>query len=138
MTEQFLVEVENLRKVFGGLIAVDGVSMKVRTGSMHAIIGPNGAGKTTLFNLISGVMPLTEGRVFFKGEEITHVTPQGRAHLGIGRSFQITNIFPNLTVLENIRLAAQALGKDNFKFLQPAENLGNTSKKPKKLLALLA
>jgi branched-chain amino acid transport system ATP-binding protein len=137
MTENVLVEVENLRKVFGGLVAVDGVSMKVQTGSMHAIIGPNGAGKTTLFNLISGVMPPTGGRVFFKGQEITHVTPQGRAHLGIGRSFQITNIFPNLTVLENIRLAAQALGKDNFKFIQPAENFRQYIEKAEEVISIV-
>jgi branched-chain amino acid transport system ATP-binding protein len=90
---------------------------------MHAIIGPNGAGKTTLFNLLSGVMPPTSGQVFYKGTDITHVSPQKRAHMGIGRSYQITNIFPNLTVLENIRLAAQAMGKDNFKLFKLADKL---------------
>ncbi len=72
--------------------------------------------------LLSGVMPPTSGRVIFKENDITQVSPQRRAHLGIGRSFQITNIFPNLTVLENIRLAAQAMGKDNFKMLHLADN----------------
>ncbi len=111
-----ILEVHNLRKEFGGLIAVDDVSGRVIAHTLHAIIGPNGAGKTTLFNLMSGTLPPTGGQVFFKGEDITHLPPHQIAHLGIGRSFQITNIFPNLTVVENIRLAAQAMGKDNFKF----------------------
>ncbi len=122
MSTQTILEAKKLRKVFGGLIAVDNVDIQVKEHTMHAIIGPNGAGKTTLFNLLSGVMPPTDGSVYYKGKNITNLPPQRRAHLGIGRSFQITNIFPNLTVLENIRLAAQAMGKDNFKLLQLAEN----------------
>jgi len=122
MSTQTILEAKKLRKAFGGLIAVDNVNIQVKEHTMHAIIGPNGAGKTTLFNLLSGVMPPTDGSVFYKGKNITNLPPQRRAHLGIGRSFQITNIFPNLTVLENIRLAAQAMGKDNFKLLQLAEN----------------
>jgi len=121
MSTQTILEAKKLRKVFGGLIAVDNVDIQVKEHTMHAIIGPNGAGKTTLFNLLSGVMPPTDGSVYYKGKNITNLPPQRRAHLGIGRSFQITNIFPNLTVLENIRLAAQAMGKDNFKLLQLAE-----------------
>jgi branched-chain amino acid transport system ATP-binding protein len=104
-------------------VAVDNVSIQIKKQTMHAIIGPNGAGKTTLFNLLSGVMPPTSGQVFYKGTDITHVSPQKRAHMGIGRSYQITNIFPNLTVLENIRLAAQAMGKDNFKLFKLADKL---------------
>ena len=122
MSTQTILEAKKLRKAFGGLIAVDNVNIQVKEHTMHAIIGPNGAGKTTLFNLLSGVMPPTEGSVYFKGKNITNLPPQRRAHLGIGRSFQITNIFPNLTVLENIRLAAQAMGKDNYKLLHLAEN----------------
>ena len=122
MENETILEANNLSKVFGGLVAVDNVDIKIRKQTMHAIIGPNGAGKTTLFNLLSGVMPPTSGQVFYKGQDITHVSPQRRAHLGIGRSYQITNIFPNLTVLENIRLAAQAMGKDNFKLLHRAES----------------
>ena len=123
MVNEVLLEAVNLSKVFGGLVAVDDVSIQIKKQTMHAIIGPNGAGKTTLFNLLSGVMPPTAGQVFYKGNDITHVSPQKRAHMGIGRSYQITNIFPNLTVLENIRLAAQAMGKDNFRLFKLADKL---------------
>jgi branched-chain amino acid transport system ATP-binding protein len=121
MTTDFILEAKNLTKAFGGLVAVDDVSLNIQAKTMHAIIGPNGAGKTTLFNLLSGVMPPTQGEVFYKGENITSLPPYKRAHLGIGRSYQITNIFPNLTVLENVRLAAQAKGKDNFKLFRRAD-----------------
>ena len=123
MVNEVLLEAVNLSKVFGGLVAVDDVSIQIKKQTMHAIIGPNGAGKTTLFNLLSGVMPPTAGQVLYKGNDITHVSPQKRAHMGIGRSYQITNIFPNLTVLENIRLAAQAMGKDNYKLFKLADKL---------------
>jgi len=124
MQNDTLLEAVDLSKVFGGLVAVDHVSIKIKRQTMHAIIGPNGAGKTTLFNLLSGVMAPTTGQVYYKGQDITSISPQKRAHLGIGRSFQITNIFSNLTVLENIRLAAQALGKDNFKLFSRADSFG--------------
>ena len=122
MSDQPILEARNLRKSFGGLIAVDDVSIKIHKGTMHAIIGPNGAGKTTLFNLLSGVMPPTAGQVIYKRKDMTHLPPQKRAHLGIGRSYQITNIFPNLTVIENIRLSAQAMGKDNFRLFRLADD----------------
>jgi branched-chain amino acid transport system ATP-binding protein len=118
---ELILETKHLRKEFGGLVAVDDVSIQVQAQTLHSIIGPNGAGKTTLFNLLSGVFPPTRGKVFFKGQDITHVPPHRMAHLGIGRSFQITNIFPNLPVLENIRLSAQAMGKNNFKLFVPAQ-----------------
>ncbi len=114
-----ILETRNLRKEFGGLIAVADVSIQVEPGTTHAIIGPNGAGKTTYFNLLSGVYAPTRGTVHFNGRDITDVPLHQRAHLGIGRSFQITNIFPNLTVLENVRLAAQAMDDVTFKFLRP-------------------
>jgi len=117
-SEEYIIETYRLRKEFGALVAVDDVSIKVRPNTIHAIIGPNGAGKTTFFNLLSGNLEPTSGRVFFKGRDITHIPLYRTAHLGIGRSFQITNIFPNLTVLENIRLACQALGRGNFQFLR--------------------
>jgi branched-chain amino acid transport system ATP-binding protein len=118
---ELILETKHLRKEFGGLVAVDDVSIQVQAHTLHSIIGPNGAGKTTLFNLLSGVFPPTRGKVFFKGQDITHLPPHRMAHLGIGRSFQITNIFPNLSVLENIRLSAQAMGKNNFKLFVPAD-----------------
>jgi branched-chain amino acid transport system ATP-binding protein len=122
MENEIILESNNLSKVFGGLVAVDNVSIRIQRQTMHAIIGPNGAGKTTLFNLLSGVMPPTNGQVFYKGQDITDISPQKRAHLGIGRSYQITNIFSNLTVIENVRLAAQAMGKDNFKLFRIADD----------------
>jgi branched-chain amino acid transport system ATP-binding protein len=116
MGTEIILETINLRKEFGGLVAVDDVSLQVHANSLHAIIGPNGAGKTTFFNLLSGNLEPTRGQVIFKGRNITHQPIHRTIHSGIGRSFQITNIFPNLTVFENIRLAAQAMGRDNFKF----------------------
>jgi len=113
---EIVLETHHLRKEFNGLVAVDDVSIQVTAGRLHAIIGPNGAGKTTLFNLISGVLKPTAGRVVFRGRDITGLPSHRIARLGIGRSFQITNIFPNLTVLENVRLAAQARGKDSLRF----------------------
>ncbi len=118
MKNRFILETHELRKEFGALIAVDDVSIQVRPNIIHSIIGPNGAGKTTFFNLLSGNLPPTAGHVYFKGEDITNLPLHRTAHLGIGRSFQITNLFPNLSVLENIRLACQALGKDNFRIFR--------------------
>jgi branched-chain amino acid transport system ATP-binding protein len=115
-----ILETHNLRREFGALVAVADVSIQVQAGSLHSIIGPNGAGKTTFFNLLSGNIAPSSGKVLFKGRDITRLPLHRTAHLGIGRSFQITNIFPNLTVHENIRLAAQALGRDNFKLLRSA------------------
>jgi len=110
-----ILETIKLRKEFGALVAVDDVSLQVRAGTIHSIIGPNGAGKTTYFNLLTRHLEPTSGRVIYKGRDITRLPAHRIAHLGIGRSFQITNIFPNLTALENIRLACQALGRDNFR-----------------------
>lgn len=117
MAEEIILEARGVRKAFGALVAVSDVDMQVQANTLHSIIGPNGAGKTTLFNLLSGYMEPSSGQVIYKGQDITNLPMHRTAHLGIGRSFQITNIFPNLTVLENIRLAAQALGKDNFRLL---------------------
>src|SRR5690349_14509182 len=115
-----VLETRDLSRAFGGLQAVDGVNLRVGAGTLHSIIGPNGAGKTTLFNLISGRLAPTRGDVYLRGQRITGLPLQRMAHLGIGRSFQITNVFPNLTVLENARLAAQAQGRDSFKLWAPA------------------
>ncbi len=115
MDNDIILETRQLRKEFGALVAVDDVSIQVRANTLHSIIGPNGAGKTTFFNLLSGNIEPSAGSVLFKGRDITRLPLHRTAHLGIGRSFQISNIFPNLTVLENVRLACQALGGDNFK-----------------------
>jgi len=107
MADNIILETVKLRREFGALVAVADVSIKVQANTLHSIIGPNGAGKTTLFNLVSGTIPPTSGRVIFKGRDITNIPLYRTAHIGIGRSFQITNIFPNLTVLENVRLACR-------------------------------
>jgi len=122
MDKSIILETTDIRKEFGALKAVDGVSLRVWANTIHAIIGPNGAGKTTLFNLLSNALEPTSGNVIFKGKVITRLPMHRIIHLGIGRSFQITNLFPNLTALENVRLAAQAMGKDNFKFLRSAKH----------------
>ncbi len=121
--QKVLLEARNLRKEFGGLVAVEDVSISIREHTTHSIIGPNGAGKTTLFNMISGVLRPTSGSVIFKGKDITHLPVHKIAHEGIGRSFQITNIFPSLTVLENIRLSAQAMGNESLNFFKAADSL---------------
>jgi branched-chain amino acid transport system ATP-binding protein len=117
-----VLETRDLSRHFGGLKAVEGVSLRIREGHLHSIIGPNGAGKTTLFNLLSGALRPARGQVLLRGRDITSLPPHRTAHLGMGRSYQVTNIFPTLTVLENVRLAAQALGNDNFKLWRPAHH----------------
>ncbi len=111
-----LIRTEGLRKEFGALVAVDDVSVSIERGTLHSIIGPNGAGKTTFFNLVSGTIKPTAGRVYLDGDDVTNIPVHRTIHHGIGRSFQITNLFPSLTVLENVRLAAQATGSDGFRW----------------------
>jgi branched-chain amino acid transport system ATP-binding protein len=101
-------------KEFGGLRAVDGVSLTVAVGERRAIIGPNGAGKTTLFSLISGEQPVTGGQIELFGHPVTRVAPHRRAALGLARTYQITNLFPRLTVMDNCLLAVQALRPTKF------------------------
>jgi branched-chain amino acid transport system ATP-binding protein len=100
-----ILEVKGLTKSFGGVRAVAGVNMEVSRGQIHCIIGPNGAGKSTLFNLISGYYSCDEGSIVFKGEDITRYRPQKIIKMGMGRSFQVTKIFPRLTVFENVQAA---------------------------------
>jgi branched-chain amino acid transport system ATP-binding protein len=110
-----VLETRDLTIRFGGHVAVDKVTCAFRPGTLTAIVGPNGAGKTTYFNLISGQLPATSGSVALFGEEITRMSAAQRTRRGLGRAFQLTNLFPRLTVLENVRLAAQAragMGKD--------------------------
>ncbi len=136
MTDTIL-EARHLRKQFGGLVAVDDVSLQVERGSVHSIIGPNGAGKTTFFNLLTGLYKPTQGQVIFKGQDITQSPLHRRAHLGMGRSFQITNIFPNLTVLENVRLAAQAMSQINFRLWRRAESFHEFTDRARHMLELV-
>ena len=103
-----VLETRDLTIRFGGHVAVDAVSCAFRPGTLTAIVGPNGAGKTTYFNLISGQLRATAGTVSLYGEEITRLAAPERTRRGLGRAFQLTNLFPNLTVLENVRLAVQS------------------------------
>lgn len=116
MTQNPIIETKDLTIRFGGHIAVDHVSLQIFPHTFKSIIGPNGAGKTTFFNMISGQYRPTEGKVFFKGQDITPLSPDIRTKLGIGRSFQLTNVFPTLTVLENVRLAVQSQKRIGFNF----------------------
>ncbi|MGE3332428.1 MAG: ABC transporter ATP-binding protein [Rhodospirillaceae bacterium] len=111
-----MLVLENVSVRFDALKAVDGVSLRVKQGERRAVIGPNGAGKTTLFNAITGVFPPTDGKISFGARDITRSTPHRRAALGIGRTFQITNLFPSLTVEQNMRLAVRGLSPRKFSF----------------------
>jgi branched-chain amino acid transport system ATP-binding protein len=102
-----ILETRDLVKEFQGFVAVNGVSLKVARGSIHALIGPNGAGKTTVFNLLTRFLPATRGRILFKGQDITRSRPAEIAQRGVIRSFQISAVFNNLSVLENVRVALQ-------------------------------
>lgn len=103
-----ILKIEKLRKNFGGLTAINGIDLSIRKGELRAIIGPNGAGKTTLFNLVTGTLPPSGGKIFFKNEEITGLPPYKISHKGIARTLQITSIFPNLTVFDNVWSAVQS------------------------------
>ena len=105
-----LLEVRNVTKTFGSLVAVSGVSLNVAQGELRAVIGPNGAGKTTFFNMISGFFPPTNGEIVFDGHDITGQSASARVRSGIARTFQVTEIFPEVSVRENIRIAAEVAG----------------------------
>jgi branched-chain amino acid transport system ATP-binding protein len=121
-----VLELKSLSKTFGGLQAVRGVSLKIMPGDRKAIIGPNGAGKTTLFNLISGIFPATSGQVLLFGRDVTHWPSHRRAALGMARTFQVTSLFPRLTVLDNVLLAIKGRRASKFvmwRFLSSYRNV---------------
>ncbi|MFL5033767.1 MAG: ABC transporter ATP-binding protein [Microvirga sp.] len=129
-----ILEVEGLAKRFGGFTALADVTARFFSGSLTSIIGPNGAGKSTFFNLISGSLAPSDGRIRFQSRDIT-AEPQHRfAHLGIAKSFQITNLFPQLSVLENVRVAAQAM-KSRFDIWSKRENYRDLVTRAEELLA---
>jgi branched-chain amino acid transport system ATP-binding protein len=111
-----ILETEDLTKEFAGFVAVNGVNLRVARGTIHALIGPNGAGKTTCFNLLTKFLQPTRGRISYKGQDITTLAPADVARLGIVRSFQISAVFPHLTVLENVRIALQRRRGGSFDF----------------------
>lgn len=110
---------EQLRKDYGGLRAVDGVGLEVEEGERRAIIGPNGAGKTTLFHLLSGEVPVTAGRILLFGTDVTRLPSYRRTALGISRTYQVTNLFPRLSVLENALLATFGLRREKYDLFRP-------------------
>jgi branched-chain amino acid transport system ATP-binding protein len=115
-----ILQVRRLSKNFGGLVAVDDVSLEVRVGELHAVIGPNGAGKTTLINMLSGDLSPSAGTILLRGTEIAHLAPERRSQLGVGRSYQRINLFPAFSALENCRLAAQSRRPRPFNWLRTA------------------
>jgi ABC-type branched-chain amino acid transport systems, ATPase component len=116
MAAEYILETEGLTKEFRGFVAVKDVALRVRRGSIHALIGPNGAGKTTCFNLLTHFLTPTRGRIRFQGRDITGSSPAVIARLGLVRSFQISAVFPHLTVLENVRIALQRRRGASFDF----------------------
>src|SRR5688500_4353630 len=116
MADDVILETAGLTKEFKGFTAVDGVGLKIRRGTIHALIGPNGAGKTTCFNLLTKFLTPTRGRISYNGRDITATRPADIARLGLVRSFQISAVFPHLTVLENVRIALQRKRGSSFDF----------------------
>ena len=134
-TFAYAFKTEHLTRSFSGFKAVNDVTIEIPRGGVRAIIGPNGAGKTTFFNLLSGLLPPSTGRVFFEDRDITGLDPFQRARLGIARSFQISNIFRKLSVYENVRLAVQSLYDGKASFFLP---IGKTGDLHGKTVAILA
>src|SRR3989442_349812 len=133
MSDAVLLRTEQLTRAFGSLIAVDRVNVSVRRGELRSIIGPNGAGKTTFFRLISGEMAPTNGRIWFDGRDITGLPQHAVARLGISKSYQITNVFPHLTSLENVRVAVQGHARA-FNFWSRADRLTDVRERAQTLL----
>src|SRR5436853_2895351 len=123
VTEDIILETRGLRKEFKGFVAVSDVDLSVRRGTIHALIGPNGAGKTTCFNLLTHFLTPTGGRIFFNGHEITGSRPAAIARMGLVRSFQISAVFPHLSVLENVRIALQRKRGHSFDFWRSERTL---------------
>src|SRR5580765_8848215 len=132
-----VLETRGLGRDFGALQAVAGVSLTVRPGELRAVIGPNGAGKTTLFHLISGWLPPTLGHVLFRGHDVTRLAAPARCRRGISRTFQITSIFPELSVLENTRMAVQLKAGGNFRLVGGRAVLDASERRARDSLAFL-
>jgi branched-chain amino acid transport system ATP-binding protein len=133
-TPDVILETRGLIKEFRGFVAVNGVSLKVARGTIHALIGPNGAGKTTCFNLLTRFLPATAGTIVYKGEDITRRSPPDIARKGLVRSFQISAVFPHLTVLENVRIALQRQRGSSFDFWRSDKVLRAYDKRARELL----
>ncbi|MGA7326371.1 MAG: ABC transporter ATP-binding protein [Rhodomicrobium sp.] len=116
-----ILRVDNVTRQFGSLVAVKNVSMTIELGELRAIIGPNGAGKTTFFNMISGLIRPTSGRIFFEGRDVTRLRPARRVALGMARTFQITEIFPELSLYDNVRIGAEVAAGRRLRLLPGAD-----------------
>src|SRR5256885_5702354 len=134
MLTDLILETEGLTKEFRGFLAVKDVSLRVRRGTIHALIGPNGAGKTTCFNLLTHFLTPTRGRITFNGREITGSTPAHIARLGLIRSFQISAVFPHLSVLENVRVALQRRRGRSFDFWRSGRALAGLDRRAPALI----
>jgi branched-chain amino acid transport system ATP-binding protein len=134
LADETILETRGLTKEFKGFVAVKDVSLKVRRGSIHALIGPNGAGKTTCFNLLTHFLTPTRGQIFYKGEEITGSSPSTIAQMGLVRSFQISAVFPHLTVLENVRIALQRKRGHSFDFWRSERVLNELNDEARRLI----
>jgi branched-chain amino acid transport system ATP-binding protein len=134
MADDVILETEGLTKEFRGFVAVKDVALRTRRGTVHALIGPNGAGKTTCFNLLTKFLTPTRGRIMYKGRDITRLRPADVARLGLARSFQISAVFPHLTVLENVRIALQRQRGASFDFWRSDRVLGSYDERARELL----
>ncbi len=132
---EIILETQGLTKEFKGFVAVNNVDLKVRRGHIHALIGPNGAGKTTFFNLLTKFLHPTAGRISFNGVDITRESPAQTARRGVVRSFQISAVFPHMTVLENVRAALQRNLGTSFHFWKPERTLVHLHDRARELLA---
>ena len=134
MADDYIIETRNLTKEFKGFVAVSEVSLKVRRGQIHALIGPNGAGKTTCFNLLTHFLVPTHGQILYKGRDITGASPASIARMGLVRSFQISAVFPHLTVLENVRIALQRKRGSSFDFWRSSRVLDEQNDRARELI----
>jgi branched-chain amino acid transport system ATP-binding protein len=135
MGSEIILETDDLTKEFAGFIAVNGVSLRVKRRTVHALIGPNGAGKTTCFNMLTKFLRPTRGRIVFNGNDITALQPADVARLGLVRSFQISAVFPHMTVLENVRVALQRLRGNSFDYWRSASVLDQYNERALELIA---
>lgn len=131
----FILETKHLTKEFKGFTAVNDVNLKVQRGHIHALIGPNGAGKTTCFNLLTKFLVPTSGQILFNGKDITAAMPAQIARMGVIRSFQISAVFPHLTVLQNVRIGLQRQLGNSFNFWQSERSLNQLNERAMQLLA---
>jgi branched-chain amino acid transport system ATP-binding protein len=134
MAADYILETRRLVKEFKGFVAVSEVDLKVHRGAIHALIGPNGAGKTTVFNMLTKFIAPTRGSIRFNGRDITREKPAEVARRGIARSFQISAVFPHLTVLENVRIGLQRKSKTSFRFWQSEASLKSLDTRALELL----